>query len=201
MTKKLSLLLAAVAVVAFAVPAAASATSPLLVDHTGTVLKTAKILGTSTNAVTKTSLGNLTCEKVTVTGEITQNEKTTVKGVGVGAGTSSKCFLGGTKAIEITDITLVEIHTSTVEEIEKVKVGTGTINVTFKADLPNGVTCHFSSPNMPFSYNLGTTNDSIKITEGNLLGTPAACEPGLLSGDFTLETDDGAVPPNPVWFE
>jgi len=182
MAKKLSLLLAAIAVVAFAVPAFASA-APAVTEGGALVEPGALIQGTNIGAVTtETSLGKLSCNTVTLTGELTNNSGSTVRGIGVGQGSASTCNVGG-KSITITDITLGELHSAT--------VGSGTINVTFVADLPNNVTCHFESPNMPFTYTSG--GDVVKVVKGDLKGTPAACEPGLLSGEFTIETDGGGA--------
>jgi len=184
MAKKLSLLLASIAVVAFAAPAFASA-APAVTDPPGVLLPPgALIQGTNIGAVvTETSLGKISCETVDITGELTHNTGSTVRGIGAGAASATVCNVGG-KPVTITDITLVELHSSA--------VGKGTINVTFKADLPNNVTCHFSSANMPFTYTAGT--DIIKVKEGDLLGTPAACEPGKLTGEFTIETDTEGEP-------
>src|SRR5262245_60265869 len=139
MAKKLTLLMASIAVGALAVPALANAA--VLTDPINTAVPIGTLLeGTSVDAVTTTSQGNLTCELVTVTGKVTVNNGATVKGIGKGTSTGTTCFLGGTKPITITNITLNEIHSGT--------AGSGTINVTFVADLPNNVTCHFESPNM-----------------------------------------------------
>ena len=183
MAKKLSLLMASIAVVAFAVPAFASA-APAVTDGGVLLAKGAKIQGTNIGAVTtETSLGKLSCGTIGLTGELTANTGSTVAGVGIGTGTSASCTLGGSKAITITDITLKSLHSAT--------VGSGTINVTFVADLPNGVVCHFESPNVPFTYTSG--GDVVKVSKGDLLGTPEACEPGLLTGEFTVETDGGGA--------
>jgi len=62
MTKKLSPLIAAVAVVAFAVPAVANAGN--LTERAGVPVWFGGIVtGTSTNAITETSLGSLSCKK------------------------------------------------------------------------------------------------------------------------------------------
>jgi len=184
MAKKFSLLLAAVAVVALAVPAFASAAA--VTDGSGNLLgKGTKISGTSTNATTLTSLGLLTCATVKVNGELTANSGGTVEGVGVGAGETSTCRLGK-KEISITDITLTSLKSTGTSH-------TGTIGVTFEADLPE-LHCHFKSPaaGLPFSYSAG--GNTLTISEGNLEGTPEACEPGTLNGTFTIsQTGGGAV--------
>lgn len=172
MAKKFSLLLAAVAVVALAVPAFASAAA--ITDGSGNLLANGTLItGTSTNATTVTSLGTLTCETVNVKGEITTNNGSTVEGNSSGESETSNCKLGK-KTIAITDITLTRLHA---EGSSK----TGLISVTFVADLPE-LTCHFAATNLPFTYNSTT----VTITNGDLEGTPEACEPGTLNGSFVI---------------
>lgn len=180
MAKKLTLFLAAAAVIALAVPAFASAAAAT--DGSGNLLANGTLIsGTSTNATTVTSLGNLTCETVKVNGELTTNNGSTVTAVGVGAGEPTNCKLGK-KTIEITDITLVDLHAGS---------ETNTITVTFRAHLPGEILCHFVGT-IPFTYTTG--GSSLTISEGNLEGTPEACEPGLLSGTFNLaQTGGGTV--------
>lgn len=179
MAKKLSLLMASLAIVACIAPAIADASK--LTEPVGTLVSIGQLLeATSNNSIMETSLGKLSCEQVTNTAEVTVNNGSTFKAIGKGVNTASTCFVGGTKAITVTDVTISEIHSAT--------AGTGTISLTFEADLPGGITvCHFASPNLPFTYTSGT--DSIKFTKADLKATPAACEPGTVSGDFTLETD------------
>jgi hypothetical protein len=179
MAKKFSLLMAAIAIVAFAVPTFASANAKVT-DPANVLLAPGKLIEATNvgNVTTQTSLGVLTCPTVTVTGELTANTGTTYKGIGIGQGTSSACTVGG-KPLTITDITLIELHSGTTLA--------GTINVKFVGDLPGGVVCTFSSPNMPYAV---TGTDTIKITNGDLAASPPACEPGLLTGTFTLETDN-----------
>ena len=178
MTKKLSLLMAAVALVAFAIPSFASANVGLT-EPKGTLIAVNSLVDfTSTNAVMKTSLGNLTCKLVTVTGKVTTNTKTTVDVSDAGTSTTSECFLG-TKPISITNLTLTTIHATTTNK--------GTIDLHFESDLPGGVLCKFTATAVPFTWVSET--DVITIREGDLVGTPAACEPAILSADFTVETD------------
>jgi hypothetical protein len=180
MAKKLSLLMAAVAVIAFAVPAFASASS--LTMPAGTLVPVGtKIVGTSTNTTTLTSLGLLSCNTVSVTGEVTANSGGSVAGIGIGTGNTSECFLSEEEAITITDITLESISSST--------SGSGTIHFTFVADLPNNVVCHFVTKSAGASFNYVSGTDSLSIPAQKLEATPAACRPGEIEGTFTLETD------------
>ena len=184
MTKKLSLFMATVAIVAFAIPTFASANVGLT-EPKGTLIKEGSLVEfTSTNWVTKTSLGNLTCKLVTITAKVTANTKTTVDLSDAGTSTTSECFIGGTKPITFTNITITTIHATTTNK--------GTIDLHFETDLPNNVVCKFTATAMPFTWVSDT--DVISIKEGDLVGTPAACEPGTVNADFTIETDGTNTP-------
>jgi hypothetical protein len=178
MAKKLILLATALgALFALVAPAMASA-SPVLTMPAGTAVKTGtEITGTSTNSVTKTSLGSLTCEKVDVTAKVEENSGTKIKAGGVGEGSSTVCKLG-TTGITITHIKLNSLASSTST--------TGTANFSFEADLP-GLTCKYESKSgvTPVSWVLGSS--SIHLA-GELTATPAACGTASFSGDFSLET-------------
>ena len=179
MAKKLSLLMASLAVVAFAVPAFANAAAGVT-EPAGILIAKGKLIeATNVGAVTiQTILVPITCSTVTITGEITVNSTTTVEGIGKGEGIATTCTAGG-KATTVTDMTVTKLHSA--------GGGTGTIAVTFVADIA-GVTCDFSSPNIPFTYTVG--GSVIKITNGVLKGEPTVCDPGKLNGEFTLETDN-----------
>lgn len=183
------MLITAVAFVALAVPIGASAKTPTLFDHTGQLPVGEKFLTTSPNVVLTTGFGNTQCAQVTITGKVTQNASGTVKAVSEGVGFGTNCSLGG-KPIPVTDFTVAELHTGV--------AGSGTINITFKSTYPGETVCHFSAV-VPFTYTAGVTNDTIQITKGDMTGSPAACEPGLLSATFTLETD--VSPFAPIWFQ
>lgn len=184
MAKKLSLLIASIAVVAFAVPASASA-APALTDPPGTLLKVGTLFqGTTSNFLIETSLGKITCANAFFTGELTHNAGTTFRGVGKGQQFGTMCVLNGTTPVQVTDITVKELHSAT--------VGSGTINWTITAHLPSGVTCHFESLSMPYTYASGS--DSIRFTKGDFKSLPLACEPGLFTADFTIETDGEGSP-------
>ena len=178
MAKKLSLLLGAAAAVACAVPAFASA-APAVTDG-GKLLAVPKLLqATNTTAVTvQTSFGVTSCSSWTFTATLTTNTGNTFRGTGSGTSSASGCIKGG-KPITITDITLKEFHSAT--------VGSGTMSLTFVDDA--SIVCHFEAPNMPFTYTSG--GDVIQVTNGDLKGSPAACEPGTFNGAFTVETDGG----------
>jgi len=181
MAMKSSLLLKSILVVAIAMPATATA-GPAVTDPGGTLVEPGALIQ-FTGAVSQvTSLGKISCNTFDITGELVSNIGSTVGAEGVGEGTAALCFLGGSKVVQTTDLTLEELHAG----VE----GKGIMSVSFSTDVGN-VTCHYQSPTLPFTYTSG--GDVLKVTEGNLQGTPAACEPGLLNGQFTIETDGGGA--------
>jgi hypothetical protein len=170
MAKKLTLLAMVVgALVAFAIPAMASA-SELTGAGVGSI-----VTGTSTNAKTKTSLGTLTCEKVVINTKVTANGPT-VTAEQSGAGTTSVCKLGA-NSISITNI---EVKTLSAKSATS-----GTANFAFQADLPGGLLCSYASKEgtTPVEYTSG--GSSIKVA-GTLTATPAACGTATFEGDFAL---------------
>lgn len=177
MAKKFSLLMAAVAVLAVAIPAMASAGS--VTSKAGTFAPVGTVLtGVSTNAVTTTTIGNLTCKEVKVTGKITKNsEAEGVAGTGTGEGTSSTCFIGGSTPITVEDITLTSIQSL------KGETPNGKAGFVFKAKLP-GLTCTYTASAAPFSY--VTNSDKITFTKAPLTASPSACGSATLDADFTL---------------
>lgn len=178
--KKISTLLAAVAVIAFAVPTAASANTPTLWDHNGRVAVNAKVVTTTTNASWLTAVGLQKCTHLAITLRVGANSGGVIKWIGVGPGITTGCTVGG-EPITVSDITVNEIHTSV--------SGSGTVNFTFKSTLPGGINCHFESSGVPFTYTAGVTNVNMQITNGNMVGTPALCEPGLISATLKTETE------------
>lgn len=179
MAKKLSLLIATVAAVALSVPALASGASLTMPANVLVKVGTG-ITSKSANLRVTTSLGSISCEQVAFAASVTKNNGAEFAAAGVGAGTSSSCFLGGTKAITLEDIT--------VTELKSIGGFAGEMEVTFKAALP-GVTCHFSSNAVGFGYPGNT--DTFRIVNKNLAGVPAACKPGTLNAEFTVETTVG----------
>jgi len=178
MTKKLTLLMAVIAAVALAAPALASA-APSITSSAGVLApKGTKITGSSTNMVLQTSVGKITCAKVTINEEITENTGSSVKGVGLGEGTTSTCKLGE-KSITITDFTTTFTY---------VFPSTFHLEVTFTAHLPS-LTCHFSGP-VGASVTVGGNHITIGPS-ADLVGTPAPCEPSLLNGTFSFEQTGG----------
>jgi hypothetical protein len=148
MAKKFSLLMAAMAILAFAIPSFANASEMTNSGGGATVVGT-KVIGTSSSAsvtLTTSLLGALSCEHVTLEGKLTVNSGGTVEGEGSGEGTQSGCTRSGSP-ITISDTTVTNIK-STVSGIGTASfVTTATINTTV---------CHFTGTNVPFTYKSGT---------------------------------------------
>jgi hypothetical protein len=174
MAKKFSLLLAAVAVVAFAVPSMASAAQITGVGVGG------HVVGRSNDTFTFTSIGTLECEEVVIEGEITANSGGTVAANGIGTGETFNCFSEG-EPILITDATLLNLHTT--------GPANGTVGLTFEADLPVVGTCHYGGT-VALTYVSGS--DELHI-EGPLTASPAACGTAEIEGDFTIEKAGGGA--------
>jgi hypothetical protein len=182
MTKKLSLLLTAAAVLAFAVPAAASASTGL--TEGGVLIEVGKfITGTNIGTVTTTSekLGNITCEHVMVAAKLTVNNTSEVKAGEAAASeqTASTCFRAGV-GVSVTHINLEELKTN--------GGGAGKFSVTYEVELtPGGTVCTFTGMNDTFSYTPGS--DSIRVENAALTVVPFACgKSATLDGSFTITT-------------
>jgi hypothetical protein len=187
MAKKLILLAMAIgAIAALAAPAMAGASQITFPAGTAAPVGTV-ITGTSSNTVTVTPLGNLTCASVVVKATITKNSGGTAAAKAeAGASSSSTCFLGK-NAISVTNITLKSLESTT--------SGVGKAVLSFEADLPGGLTCHFESAGAAnnVSYTAGTSNLHLA---GGLVGSPEICgEEGevSISGDFALTAESSAV--------
>jgi hypothetical protein len=189
MAKKLSLLIAAMAVLAFAVPAMASATAPLT-ESNGTVVVPvgSGITGTSTNAKTKTSLGTLSCKKVELMGKVTVNEEST-KGPKAEGGAGEEEFTGSECEVEGVSVPVKKIKLTNLKTGSGLGLTTGTGTATFSfTALIGSFDCVFTGTNVPFTYSTTTMTNSIKFTNASLTGSPAACGTGTFSGDFELFT-------------
>lgn len=178
--KTMLLAVSAAALVAFAVPAVAQATS--LTDPPGTALKKgALVTATSTNLETTTPEGAaLFCKKVTIHGEVT-NAGGPGKSVTIlpSATTTENC--------EITGVGPVLITEPSVGLITLGGAGSGSAAATFIADIPQS--CHFAGT-VAFSWTSGT--DTLTVPGSRLTGTGSECpSEGTIAGSFTLETSNG----------
>jgi hypothetical protein len=184
MAKKLRVLLAAVAVVALAVPALANA-AEVTKSGGGAYESGAIFTGSSTNTVIFTeSFGFVTCGEVTFDAELTENGPQ-IRAVSKGAGTTSSCNNEG-EAVEIEDWTVLNLETTGYEEEGPTRFGVGTITVTQEIKF-FFVTCH-ESGKVSVKYHLGTNRLKIK---GALDGK--ACGESEIEGEFTLSGASGIV--------
>ncbi len=170
MAKKSSMVAAIVVVLAFAVPAVASAGS--ITSSPGVLMKVGeKLTGTSTNFLVETPLGKLECKHVEAQTELTANSGGTAKMKGTGEGTAKGCTLNG-KEVKEAVITHFKII--------GVSIGFTGVSVeeTFEAHLPSGLTCHFEGD--PAGV-LSVGGSHITIGPGaSLKATPAACGSALM---------------------
>lgn len=180
MAKKLSLLIATLAALALAAPALASANALTMPANFLVILGTG-LTSKSVNMTVQTALGTIQCENVTFATEVTENNGKAFSALGLGAGTATGCVLGG-KEVVLEDITDAGFRS--------IAALAGETELTFKAKLPGGFSCHFYGAAVGFGYVAG--NDSFRIVNKALAATPAGiCAPGILNADFTVETTVG----------
>jgi hypothetical protein len=195
MAKKSSLLVAAMAVLAFAVPAMASAAAPLS-ETGGTVVVPvgSGITLTSTNMRTKTSLGTFGCKKVELMGKVTLNEESAKGPKAEGSSseefTGSECELEGV-SVPVKNIKLTNLKTGSGLGLT---TGTGTASFSYTALFPPSVDCVYTATNQPFTYSTTAMTNSIKFTNVSLIGSPAACGNATFSADFALTTTGTTTP-------
>jgi hypothetical protein len=173
MIKKLAMLAMAVsALVAFAAPAMAQADQLYekgpLGEHIALKVG-AEITLTSTNLKTESPLGTLTCTKVTIHGEVTENGPTTIK--------------GKEKSTTVEGCN----HTITDPTAGTVSLGGGTGSTSGTKFVVDGL-CTFTG-SIPFKYE--TNTDVVTVTGTKQLSSP--CGSGTMTGTFTLETKDGTT--------
>ncbi len=185
MVKKLSLLVAAVAVLAFAVPAMASASALTNPGGGGelTAVGTA-ITGTGSNVVLKSStLGEIKCETLTLSGKVVKNSGGEVEGSASNENPPTKNCKNGEKTVVVTKVELTKLFTST--------SGSGTANFVAKIDV-GSTACTFTGTSVPFTYTPKTTTGVITFTSaGGVSG--GACGTAPLTGSFILKSSLGAL--------
>lgn len=184
MIKKLTMLAMAVgALVAFAVPAAASAT-PLIHDEKGEPVN--HVTAVSENTISVTNLGTLECSTVELTIEVTENTTTTAHGHGDGAAFGTPPSHEGPC---LTEPLGLDVH------INRVEVNTihlnddGTGSATFEFDFViTGVTECTVGGDADVSYVPGSSTLSIDGDLKTLSGGPLCPdESSTISGDFDLQ--------------
>jgi hypothetical protein len=185
MIKKLSLLLAAAAMLALAVPAIASAHK--VTSKAGVLAPVGTVLTLTGSDVTflSNTLGTTTCKSVTLTVKLTTNDGTNVTGSGTTKAPATKeC------AIQGAPVTVTEVNITLLKA-----EGTETwMNFvwTEDIDLKEAVECTYTGTKVPFTYTTGS--DSIVFTKaGPIVGSPALCGNSTLTATFTLEIEKTPV--------
>jgi hypothetical protein len=199
MAKKLSLLLAAVAVLAVAVPAMANAAVPTLrgvTTHSPIAITTPPetIRGTGTNVeIHSPLLGSIKCSTITLEGTLTVNDMTngiTGSNTGQASPPTTDCT-NGTNTVNVTNVKLTDLKSSHTEEVEveKVKKTVGVVEASFTAEVDVGTkVCTFTGTNVKTTYSSGATSLSFSGATG-ITGAPSACGAtgNTLTGSFLLE--------------
>ena len=183
MAKKFSLFMTTVAVLAFAIPAMASA-APSVTSKAGVLApKGMKITGTNVGHVltTGTPFGTLTCAKVTLSGELTENTGTKVTGK-AGTGTVSECNVNGSP-LTTTNIT--------VTHLESTVAGSGKASFTYVSDTAGGITCDYIGTNVPFTYVPGSSHITFKEATG--INGPGFCAAPNIRFDATFALEIGST--------
>jgi hypothetical protein len=178
------------AAIAFAAPTAAQATIKLT-DPAGTALAAGeKVTVTSSNLVTKTAVGTLACEKVTLHYElvaVTVNHvvlEPVVVAPATHNGTTEKRHVitakdGVTHAVHITNAGTGQLTINT--------WGTGVASSTFTSNITGVAHCNYTGNVHVQAKSPGT--DEATIGTSPLAG--GLCGPGEISGTGTLETPNG----------
>lgn len=190
MAKKLIVLAMAVAaLVAVAIPAAASATELRMTNSSGALVPTGTaITGVANNStlrlVTKeTTLGELECESIMLNGKVTVNNGTKVEGEGTAGSTTANChFQPSNKVAEVTAIKLTNLKSET--------TGVGSFEAEYEAIIPGGAPCHFVTEG-PGEFTFTSGSDTIEVAPTAV--ESAACGESTLVGKVKLETAAGGA--------
>jgi hypothetical protein len=180
-----ALLLAAVSVVALAVPAMAGAHK--VTSKAGVLAPVGTVLTLTGNDITFFSslLGTTTCQTVTLHLYLTVNDGTNVTGSGVTKAPATSGCTNGTKPVTVTEVNIAQFKAE----------GTGTsMSFVWTEDIgsPETIECTFTGTSVPFTYTAGS--DSIVFTKaGPIVGSPKGCGNSTLSGTFTLEIEKTPV--------
>jgi hypothetical protein len=186
MKLKIGSLLVAVAIVAFAAPAMAGASTGLT-DGGVLVPVGTTITGSNVGSVTTTAatLGNTSCESLMFNVELNQNSAATgFTALGITTGSMSGCVWNGT-AVKATNVTVVEITSPGGSS------GTGKASFSYEIDYP-GLTCKYTASGAAFAYTAGS--DAINFTKAPLTSSPAACGTTTFDASVTLSTPGSGTP-------
>lgn len=178
--KKLSLLLAAVAVFATAVPAIASA-APTVTKQAGVSAPVGSLL-TATNVgpvkITSSLLGTIECETLDIREiKLTLNAGGLVNAESNGAFSTADCT-SGTKDVTVTTVKLEKTSSSV--------AGKGTTNFTISLDVVGGLSCTYTGTNVPFTYVVAGNHMTFNKA-GPVDGAPAGCGSATFDATYTLE--------------
>jgi hypothetical protein len=191
MAKKLSLLIAAIAVLAFAVPSMASAAEATCPAGTKCPVGT-EITGAGTNInLTSSTLGEINCESLTLKGAITKNDGTTVEGSGNNVSpTQAGCF----NKEKSRPVTVTEVNLTSLVASEAAKAGSsrnGTVSFTATVDLPAGIVCKFTGTKVPGTYVSGANPAVLSFNKGAGITSTGGCGTATLDGSFKLSKTSG----------
>lgn len=176
MGKKLSLLVAAAAVLLVALPGAAAAST--LTSKSGVVAPVNTILeGTSLSPVkiTSTLLGTIECQSLDTEGVLTKNSGGTFEIQG-SFFAAAGCTNNG-KAATVTTFEVKKLASST--------SGSGSLNFESKIDVA-GLTCNFIATSVPFSY-IGGSGQITFTKAGTVDASPATCGTATFDAAFVIE--------------
>jgi hypothetical protein len=183
--KAFTLLLMGVgALLAFSIPAVASANVMLTNENEEPVEVGTEITMTSTNMSTTTANGTITCPKVILHGVLTANvSDVAIKSLSMTV--EGQCKYAGVLNVTITNPTVGNITLTT--------GGVGTIaSMTYVSDVPGvGLTCHASSTG---SFAIAWTSAELSVSKAPMVVTGPGCPTfAQTSGSFSLETGGEAL--------
>lgn len=178
MARKLSLLMAAVAVLALAIPALARAASTTT-DAFGHSLPVGSIerwTNIGPKKITSTILGTIECETLTANTELKTNSGGTVTSTSGGEFTAANCINKG-NPVTVTSFNV----TDTLSTVS------GKISESFSSVIDvAGLTCTFTGTSIPGTYSVGGSEITFSKA-GTVDGSPAGCGNATLDATTTLE--------------
>lgn len=178
MAKKLSLLMGALVVLAFAIPAAANA-APGITKSGGTLASVGQEFNLTGNDFTLTSatVGPVTCKTLDLKGKISKNNGVEFEATGVSAFTASGC------AFTVTNFELTQIKSTS----------SGKLTMNFVATIDiDPLECTYTGTNIAGSYTPGSDTIVFSSSSG-VTSTPIGCGTAKVDGEFTMEIGSTAV--------
>jgi hypothetical protein len=197
MAKKLGLLMAAVAVLAFAIPSMAMAEQEITKTAGVTAAVGTEITGTGADLTLKSStLGNITCKKITLKGKITVNGGGKFAGSGTEEKPPAEDCTNGVKEVNVTSVKLTDLHST--------GAGLGVVSFVATVDIGTGESaqeCTFTGKEIKGTYTEGKfekeAGGALVFTEAESTGitsVPALCGTAKLIGSVQLELTVGGAP-------